>query len=138
MVNASANGLFTKAITKAIQTNLATDNSKALGYKTFKILDITFRNQVKCGFVGNPTLVKYDVLVKHKTIEDWKNLSAFEVLVYDDGKMGAMFNGCGNYSVRKNDGRVFLHNIDIHYGSFTKEMADAWLKKVENRINMKR
>lgn len=130
-------GLFSKAISKAIQTSLNTD-SKALGYKAFKILDISFRDQKECGFVGRPTLVRYDVLIKHKAIDGWKNLSAFEVLVYSDGNMRAMFNGCGNYSVGKTDGKIFLTNVSISYGSFTKAMANAWLKKIEGRLNAKR
>ena len=122
-----ADNYFIKGIKQAIRTSI---KSNVLGkedcYKHYKILGITFRN-------NNNGASKYDVLIKHRNDSSDCDLSAFEVVVFEDGGMFAYYNGNG-WSHKDSEG-IHLYNIGMYYGSWTKETATAWLKSIEKTIN---
>ena len=113
-------------IKDAIRNYFETDDfHKELGIKNFQIIDIWERSDDL-----PDSYHRFHVLVKHKSLEDLDNCTAFQIFFYGtDLTLGdPMFDGRAYLK-----GNHFLwHNIC--YGSFTTEMADVWIKSVEEKI----
>lgn len=142
----ATNNYFEQAIKNALKGYFAENNAKdeanridCFNFKTFKIVGYDVRKtetRHNCWLDIDQTSVVYDLLITYKAKKYENNCVAFEMDVCEDGSIYFAYNGHA-YMTEK-DGKVEIHNQSVSYGSWTHEMATAWLNKVADRINKKK
>lgn len=140
-----ANKYFEQAIKNALKDYFAEDDSKDengdpfFNFKTFKIVgyDVRKTETYHIGWLDiEQTTVVYDLLISYKAKKYEENCCAFEMDVSNNGNISFKYNGHA-YMTERN-GKVEISNYSICFGSWTRDMATAWLNKVADRINKKK
>ena len=93
----------------------------SLGFKNFNVLYCA-------GFAPkcSETMTVAIVAVKHKVVDYGFNVSVFEVYLRDDGEARAVYDGRAIVDFENKN--VIDHTVE--YGSFDKEHADCFLKRM--------
>lgn len=145
--NMAPNNYFEQAIKNALKGYFAENDAKdkanridCFNFKSYKIVGYDVRKTYthrNYWLDIDQTVVVYDLLITYKAKKYENNCIAFEMDVCEDGSIYFKYNGRA-YMTPEKDGKVEIHNHSVAYGSWTPEMATAWLNRVADRFNKKK